>query len=210
MVYWFVSVSSSKSGESVSTAEIMLPCFPSAPATAAEFGAEIQIRHMNDESIWRDYETTRDALTQIYRMTNRAVPCLPRVKVMEDELVVGILTETNQFVQIMPPLKDEIDDGIPIERMANMNMADNEVATNTKADKKRVETMRKIRLENQFYGVFRGTIRELLNDYTNHTTRKTITDIIESQTKLYKNKLIQIGELLRIRFRPNYICGYGF
>ena len=152
---------------------------------------------MNEESIWTDYEKTRDALTHIYKMTNRAIPCLPRVKVMEDELVVGVLTETNQFVQIMPPLKDEIDDGIPVERMTNMNAADNEVATNPKADAKRENAMRQIRLENQFYAAFRGTIRELLNDYTNHTMRKTITDIIESPTQFYKTKLTRISELLR-------------
>lgn len=175
--------------------EVMLPCFPSAPSV--DFKTSVELKSMNDESVWTDYTTTRDALTDIYRTSNRSIPCLPRVKIMEDELVVGILTTTNQFVQIMPPLTQMIDDGIPVERMANPNHADDELATADTPDVIRTEKMQRIRLENQFYSAFRTAIRNMLNDPENHSIRKTMLEIIESQAPLRKLKLQQLYEQLR-------------
>ena len=174
---------------------VMLPCFPSSPST--EFKTQVKLMSMNDESVWTDYTTTRDALTEIYRTSNRVIPCLPRVKIMEDDLVVGILTATNQFVQIMPPLSQLIDDGIPVERMANPNTADNELATADTPDTTRTEKMQRIRLENQFYAAFRTMIRNMLNDSENHSIRASILDIIESKAPLWKLKLRQLEEQLR-------------
>lgn len=175
--------------------EVMLPCFPSSPSN--EFKTTVKLLSMNEENVWNDYTTTRDALTEIYNTSNRMIPCLPRVKIMEDEMVVGILTATNQFVQIMPPLKQIIDDGIPVEKMTNPNMADDVMATVGKRDIVRSEQMQRIRLENQFYSAFRSKIRTLLNDSDNHSIRKSILDIIESQTQLRKPKLVQLETQLR-------------
>jgi len=177
------------------TKEVMLPCFPSSPSN--DFKTPVELRTMNDESVWTDYVTTRDALTEIYRTSNRVIPCLPRVKIMEDDLVVGILTATNQFVQIMPPLTKIIDDGIPVEKMANPNIADDELTTADTPDIIRTEKMQRIRLENQLYSAFRTMIRNMLNDPENHSIRKSILDSIESKTQFRKEKLVEIETQLR-------------
>ena len=89
----------------LSDVEVFLPCFPTSPISQGEFGKEVDIRHMNDPTIWKDYATTRDALLKIHTETKHKIPCSPRVKIMEDEMIVGFITETNQFIQIMPPQK---------------------------------------------------------------------------------------------------------
>ena len=175
--------------------EIMLPCFPSAPSNA--FTSPVPIKTMDDETVWKDYYTTRDAFKQIYEETKHVIPCLPRIKVMEDELVVGFLTSTNQFIQIIPPLIEQVDDGIPVHRTANHVTADNSITTTSIADKSRVETMKRIRLENQFYLAFRSTIRNLLNDYIYRKKRNAIMEIINSQTHLYKQKIEQLEAEIR-------------
>jgi hypothetical protein len=175
--------------------EVMLPCFPSAPSNA--FAQSVPIKPMDDVTIWKEYTTTRDALAYIYEETGHKIPCLPRVKVAEDEMVVGILTSTNQFVQIMPPQIEYVDDGIPIHRSTNQVVADNSITTTLFSDKSRVETMKRIRLENQFYLAFRSTIRNLLNDYIYRKHRNAITDMIDSQTHLYKQKLAQLETEIR-------------
>jgi hypothetical protein len=177
------------------TADVMIPCFPSAPST--EFKTPVEIRTVNDENVWNDYQTTRDVLTKIYQKSRGKIPCSPRVKVAEEDVVVGVLTMTNQFIQIMPPLKEDIDDEIPTEKMTNMNAADKEIATSETVDMARVEKMQRIRLEKQFYLAFRSVVRELLNDTARYTIRKSIMDSIESQTKLYKTKLASIENELR-------------
>ena len=43
-------------------------------------------------------------------MAKAEIPCKPIFKVIEDGLVVGVLTETNQFIQLSEPiLENEIE-----------------------------------------------------------------------------------------------------
>lgn len=174
---------------------VMLPCFPSAPSM--RFKHPVPIKTMDDDTVWKDYITTRDTLIRVFRESEHKIPCLPKLKVMEDELVVGIITATNQFVQIIPPLSEQIDDGIPIHRSTNPVVADNSITTTHSNDTERMETMSRIRLENQFYVAFRSTIRELLNDYIYREKRITILRILESKTHLYNAKLAQLEKELR-------------
>jgi len=66
-----------------------------------------------DEVVWQTYETTRDRLTQISSKSQGKILCKPQFKVIEDGLIVGIFTETNQFIQLSEPIQDVIEDGIP-------------------------------------------------------------------------------------------------
>lgn len=175
--------------------EVMVPCFPSAPST--KFKNPVPIKSMDDDTVWKDYTTTRDTLTKIYQESEHKIPCLPKVKVMEDELVVGFLTATNQFVQVMPPFAEQIDDGIPVHQSVNPNVADATITTTQMADTTRVETMTRIRLENQFYIAFRNTVRDLLNNYVYKENRSALSSIIESQKYLYPQKLSQLEKELR-------------
>ena len=164
--------------------EVMVPCLP------MTIDASLPVRSMDDESVWTDYVSTRTRLSELHRVSNGRIPCLPRVKIAEDEMVVGVLTTTNQFVQVMPPLTEDVDDGIPTEEeTANPLTADKTMATQTTGDKTRMEMVARIRLEKQFYVAFRTTVRQLLNDYTNHAIRVKIQEIIESPTELYHAKL---------------------
>ena len=49
-----------------------------------------------------------------------------------------------------------------------------EITTKKDVDEQRVDYIKKIRLETNFYNVFRNTIRILINDYENVKTREKI------------------------------------
>ena len=51
--------------------------------------------------------------------------CKPITKVIEDELVVGILTETNQFIQLSQP-EMPVEDGLKIIKESNFLLTDSE------------------------------------------------------------------------------------
>jgi hypothetical protein len=86
---------------------IYLPCAPSAMLQ------ELDILYIDDtDKLWQNYVTTRDELTQIAEMSDDKLLCKPMMKVMEDGLIVGILTETNQFVMINPPEENHAMDGL--------------------------------------------------------------------------------------------------
>ena len=50
--------------------------------------------------------------------------CLPRFKVIEDEMIIGIITETNQFIGINPPEIDQYGDDLQILHESNYIVAD--------------------------------------------------------------------------------------
>jgi hypothetical protein len=59
-----------------------------------------------DDDYGNDYKTTLSFLTNVYADTKGKIPCKPVIKVLEDELIVGILTQTNQFVVLSEPAED--------------------------------------------------------------------------------------------------------
>jgi len=179
--------------QSDSETTFFVPCFPSAPIE------DVKIVFMDDD-IWNDYRNTRDELTTLYQQTkNHSEPiyCKPLLKVIEDNLIVGILTETNQFVQIVPPQENFEDDGIDTLESSNYLLADKVLTSTKEPDTQRVDTTKKILLESQFYLAFRTTIRGLINQNDNAEIRAKLLDIIDHSTEYYKDKLKKIEFFLR-------------
>jgi hypothetical protein len=85
---------------------IYVPCEPS---EQQDYPSE----YMDEQSLWSNYKNTLEELTQL-KKENDKILCKPVVKMMEDGLVVGFLTETNQFVKIVnkPGDKDDDDDNL--------------------------------------------------------------------------------------------------
>ena len=165
---------------------IFIPCFPSAIVT------DLNTQFMDDVELWLDYRQTRDRLVEVSRETNGKVFCLPKIKVIDDELVIGFLTETNQFVQINPPTQNIDNDGISEIKHSSyqyekadktMTITDN--ASSTEHD----SVIQNIHLETQFYNIFRTLTRIQLNDYDNRMIRKEMIDSIDDASTSYHNKL---------------------
>ena len=159
---------------------------------------------MDDDSLWTmSYRETVDFLemvaTHVKKITKKDIYCRPKVKVVEDGYVVGVLTETNQFIQVnvkKDPQTNE-DDGIPtITENNHLNHldADKEIASHTEqpVDKTRVRYVRNIRLETNFYNVFRNTARNIMNRPENKAVKDDIEKLIASPFTVYQNKLSQI------------------
>jgi len=175
---------------SESKSHVFIPCLPSAIVS------NIQRKYMEDPSIWNDYKTTKTELFNIHSASNGKIPCKPVMKVIEDELVVGILTETNQFVQINNPVENVENDGLIEVKNTNYTLVDNIITNTNKEDIERVEIVKKIRLESQFYDVFRSIVRNALNDYINRGIRKNVIELIENKKLIHKEKLKKMEEIL--------------
>jgi hypothetical protein len=178
--------------------DIFIPCYPSSSMD------NIKTIYMDDIK-WNNYYKTRDLLNSISNNSNGTILCKPRMKIIEDNLIVGLLTETNQFIQIDPPIPDDVQDGIPSLNNTNYLVADKTVFTTKKEDTMRSKTIRKITLETQFYSAFRTTIRILLNDYLNREVRDNIVDLLDNPSYLYRNKLKKIVILLKYLTRNSIL-----
>lgn len=183
---------------------IYIPTYPSAPIP------NILKKWMDDDTLWLNYAKTREQLLSIHRETGGKVMCFPKMKLLDDGMVVGIITETNQFVPISPISENIWNDGvIPIHnhnylvkdsediRSAINNItknvsylaADTVITTSQIEDKERQSVVSKIDLETRYYTFFRSVIRKLLMDYDNRENRTEIIDILDNRVLTYKEKL---------------------
>ena len=166
-----------------------VPCYPSAPLLA-----QSPVVYMNDAQT-DSYEASKNFLIKVYTKTKRQVPCQPAMKVLEDGLIVGILTITNQFVRIDEPTQDTFGKDLKIMQNVDYQTVDSEVGSTT-VDTERVNYIKKIQLETKFYNIFRTTARYLLGQYAHRDIRKEIEEKNMS-TQLYLKKLRSIDTLLR-------------
>ena len=150
---------------------------------------------MDDSSIWKDYNQTLKFLKDIYMLSKKKIPCLPKFKVEEDGLIVGFLTMTNQFVMIDPP-QENIPDEIEVIKGYNYIQLDKIFAQSEKKDVDREIITKKIKLESHFFNIFRNTVRILLQEYKYKKVRDLIEETIETSIE-YDKKLEIIMELLR-------------
>jgi hypothetical protein len=189
-----------------------VPCYPS--SFAENIKSDLDFVFMNDLNIWNDYEDTFTFLTQLYNKSTKRktdstsdIHCKPMLKVIEDELIVGIITETNQFIQISQPISEndiKSEYNLPslkntsyiIKKSGQYVSTDNTITTSNEVDSERVDYIKKITYETNFYNIFRNTIRVLLNDYKNIKIREQIENEISKDYIIYSQKLVKINKLL--------------
>jgi hypothetical protein len=140
------------------------------------------------------------------------IPCKPVFKIVEDEWVVGILTETNQFIQLSQPITElEANDDYVLESINNDNYIVNKdinkntnplipidipISTQNDFDEERIDYIKKTKMETGFYNIFRNTIRILLNDYENVKIRTDIEKELSKEYIIYSEKLKNVYGML--------------
>lgn len=172
---------------------VYIPCAPSARLHQEGQNAA-DILYMDDLSILRDYEKTAEVLYRISAKTG--IPCRPVRKIKEGGMVVGFLTETNQFVPIKPN-EDIIMDGLRSYEGVDAVAADKTMATSKKADREREKMTKYIVLESQFYHAFRNRARTLLNEFANRKLKRDLMKIADEHTLLYSQKMPRIESMIR-------------
>ena len=173
---------------------IYVPCAPSARL-------KMPIKYMDSLEILKEYEKTMQTLNRI--STTAKIPCKPVWKIKEDGLIVGFLTETNQFVPI-DPTEDIILDDLHTYEGVNTFAADKTVATEDEGEKKRIQTTKFILLESQFYHAFRNRVRILFSKFANNKIKNEIRRVSDDKTFLYSQKM-QIVEQLIEKLIETYV-----
>ena len=169
---------------------IFIPCLPSGILK------DITVEYMENDDLWSNYQNTVKQLSRISQKTSGKILCKPIIKVIDDGLIVGILTETNQFIQINPPTENIFSDDLTPIDQSNFILADRELITNRTPDKEREKTVKIIVNESKFYSMFRSKIRQLINEYENRNVKNQISHILSNIKNSYKRKLDLIEKLL--------------
>ena len=166
-----------------------IPCYPSAINT----DYKLQFIY---EYEWQSYDKTTAFLKVIKKLDN-TILCNPTILIEEDEQGIGILTEANQFIKIDPPQKVESE----LTRVTGSDYIDQEKAIFDSVDEEGVNKTKDLYLEQQFYNVFRGLVRDAINEPANKHLRNNILDIISNYNKntlTSKNTITGLDELIAI------------
>jgi hypothetical protein len=183
----------------------VIPTAVSAPLSNAVYGGDVpppMILMNDDEQLWvlsyhELVEFLQEVQQHVKKTTKKDIFCNAKVKVVEDGLIVGVITETNQFLQVNLDRDPQLNqnDELPTITESNHIVADEVVANTPKSemvDKTRERYVRNIRLETNFYNVFRNTGRNVLNRPDNKAAKDEIEKIIASPFVIYTNKHSQI------------------
>ena len=180
-----------------------VPCYPSSINSLYEYVL------MTENDLWNNYDNTITFLKKLHKNSRGDIKSKPVFNIVEDEFVIGIITETNQFIQLSEPypVSNVRDDDIRLIRDSNYLVkksdskipiqSDAIISTSNEVDKEREEYVKKIKLETNFLNVFRNVIRILLNDYINADIREEIENILNNKYDIYNKKLASIDKLLR-------------
>ena len=185
--------------------EYFIPTLPSKRIT------NIPVTYM-DQVSWAPYESTKNFLNKLSVDSNKMILSKPLMRVEEDEMIVGILTQTNQFVQIIPPISNTIEDDLKPYKTINYSdseyyKADVTITTENTQDEERQNIIKNISLENKFYTAFRTTVRMLLSDYDNYELRQKLIGLLESPNVFYQLKLKKVIILLRVLLKKRIAFG---
>ena len=85
--------------------EVYVPCYPSS------INVLLPSISIQTVSIIKEFQTTVNGLKNIYKMSNKEILCLPKYKVVNDRMIVGLITLTNQFVPVIPETYQEMPQG---------------------------------------------------------------------------------------------------
>lgn len=169
--------------------EGILPCYPSSISDKIT-----NIRFIDDIDIWSSYDDTINFLEKV-KSKNENILCKPHAKIIDDGLIVGIITETNQFIMIDEPTEIIDDDYETINQNNFIDIDKNILLTNEKS--LRDEFVRNVKLETNFYNSFRNLVRTIINKIENHTIKQDLRNYIETNKNEYHVKLEKIIDIIK-------------
>jgi len=169
-----------------------IPCYPSSILYQYIYG------YITDDDIINNYNNTFYFLNKLYEITKGEIPCKPAFKILEDQVIIGFLTKSNQFVEVIPTPITEINDDIEILNDNNYNKVDVDIFLNNEKDEERINFIKKINLETNLYNAFTNTIRVLINKYENIEIRENIESQLIKKYLTYNEKLENIFKNIKI------------
>ena len=150
---------------------------------------------MDHPSLLLPYEETRDILKSLQDI----IPVEPRIKITEDDVIVGIITNTNQFVPIL--VSDNIipQDELELQEGIDYLVSDKNVVHSN--DEMRNTQIRKIKLEHNFKHAYRKTVKHILHHRDNIHLLDKIKDVLTNKEYFYKDKAREIENIIQPKIK---------
>ena len=181
------------------------------PSRPSAIKQDLPIVMANDPALIQAYGETVELLKTI-QQARPSIPCSPVMKVVDNGVTVGIITQTNQFIPTFPEPYQAVPGGEPdglgvlTEDTAaghiNYKDIDHDTMEDKSIDRERINVVKRIKLESNFFNVFRNTLRLILNDFDNADEKARINAQLTDPVTPYLQKLTRTEALLRKIMTP--------
>ena len=149
--------------------------------------------------VWNDYAATYAFLAALHDATRAVARCKPAVKVVEQGMVVGLLTVANQFVPIAAPELNTQSDGLPVVDGYNYAEIDAEADAERAPDDDEKLYLR-LKLETEYYRCFKSVVNKHMKSYQLDEHHKNIRDILDNEAYDVPSRIKSVVTLLRDLF----------
>jgi len=147
-----------------------------------------------------EFEKTLEIISNLTKISNNKLLINVNGLIVDNGLLIGILTMTNQFIPVNPIAYDKLrmnpDDTYIIIDSKNEHISDYEILMNDGIDSERKMAVLKVELESKFYNVFRNLLKILLTNKENKEKQEELIDILDNQTD-YISLLEEVTNFIR-------------
>ena len=118
------------------------------PVRPSKIYISIPFEFMEDNFYGNDFELTIQLYEKLRDITNGEIYLEQRAHVLENDLLVGFITNTNQFVPVTPVSYDKLrlnpDDNYQILNSSNEYIIDEKLLLSTEKDEERIISVKKL------------------------------------------------------------------
>jgi len=161
------------------------------------------VAFMDDVALYHSYvDTIFFADLVAHTFGQDTIPIHPAYKVVDEEMIIGVLTIADQFIMFSEPIElSSANDDIPVLHQTGRLGAEAALRSARLGagarDAERIDHVNKIKLETNFFLAYRNTLRILLNDYANLALRAEIEERLADVFVPHSKKLESVTALLR-------------
>ncbi len=178
---------------------IYIPCKPSG------YDISLDYDYIHSPEFINNYKNTVDKLNYIKKVSKNEILCKPTHIYINDGIIIGVNTETNQFIPVVPEVFDAVqkDNLKPIiinnsESKKNYLDIDTDIAMNSNSyDIERTKFIKQINLETHFYNTFRNIAKNIINNTKNLNVKNKLKNIISNINITYYEKLEIIIDIIK-------------
>ena len=154
------------------------------------------------DELWNSYVNTKKILREIHQIIPR-IECNPIYKIVEDNMIVGIITGSNQFVKLNEIVPDTREDDIELLPGFDETKIDKMLINHDEnRDIIRNKVIHFLNLENHFYIAYINSIKVFIHDKKNIKLKKDIENIITrlntEEMEILYNELYSIIEKITL------------
>ena len=183
----------------------VVPCYPGFLDVSKDF-----VFHKN-KLLHKTYDSTLSFMTHVFKESKSVIYLLPPKKVLYKEKVVGFMTPLNHFIQIFPFVElSATDDKLETTDILFIGKEDELMDTIIYENRDKQDTIRdmyikKIKMENFIFTLFRQRFKMLLEKPDMIERKSDIISIIETVHYMYKFKMEKIKRIIKDAMEEEYI-----